>query len=148
MPRLPHRPAGHHPAEPPRRAVADAPDAPRPRGAPPPGDPGPPITEGFEMRGADPPALDSVLRRTWANMAVFRAFADEVRPEYRAFTTALDQLRVQLDIIAADIDGLRPLTLTPALVDEARALIAEARTLRTNLGGADGLDRVATTVAR
>jgi phospholipid/cholesterol/gamma-HCH transport system substrate-binding protein len=115
--------------------------------APPPGEPGPPITEGLELRGADPPALDSVLRRTWANMAVFKAFAEEVRPEWDAFQTALDQLRAQLATLASNVDALRPLVLAPALADEARALVAEARTLRTNLGGTDGLERFAATLA-
>ncbi|MDX2090644.1 MAG: MlaD family protein [Kofleriaceae bacterium] len=115
--------------------------------APPVGEPGPPVTEGLELRGADPPALDSVLRRTWANMAVFKAFAEQVRPEWEAFQRALDALRVQLDLIAADVDALRPLVLTPSIADEARALVEEATTLRTNLGGADGLDQIAATLA-
>src|SRR6185503_21381773 len=40
------------------------------------GDPAEPVREGNELRGADPPMLDTVLRRTWANMMTMEQFVD------------------------------------------------------------------------
>src|SRR6185503_2061644 len=70
--------------------------------APPRGDPGPPIHDGQELRGVDPPSLDSVLRRTWRNLATFREFRDAVQPELRALRTQLAELRGHIDALSAD----------------------------------------------
>src|SRR6185503_12367703 len=69
--------------------------------APPTGDPGPSVHDGQELRGIDPPSLDSVLQRTWTNLTTFHAFVEAVRPELTALRARLEQLRKELDAIAS-----------------------------------------------
>ncbi|HZJ66584.1 MAG TPA: MlaD family protein, partial [Kofleriaceae bacterium] len=70
--------------------------------APPTGDPGPPVHDGQELRGIDPPSLDSVLQRTWANLTTFHDFVEAVRPDLAALRTQLGQLRTELDALGGD----------------------------------------------
>jgi uncharacterized membrane protein len=70
--------------------------------APPTGDPGPPVHDGQELRGIDPPSLDSVLQRTWANLTTFHDFVEAVRPDLAALRTQLGELRTQLDALGSD----------------------------------------------
>lgn len=98
--------------------------------APPPGEPGPSITEGAELRGADPPALDSTLYRAWAQMQVARSFAEQVRPEWEAFTTELDKLRAQLDGLGAEVDvgtALADVRAVGTEVDQLRHTLVDTR---------------------
>jgi ABC-type transporter Mla subunit MlaD len=92
--------------------------------APPPGEPEPAVVDGAELRGADPPALDSTLYRAWGQMAVANSFAEQVRPEWDAFVAQLDALRVQLDALAAEVDPGAAIADVRALGDEAMALRA------------------------
>ena len=118
--------------------------------APPGGEPGPPVTEGAELRAADPPSLDTVLGRTWANMAIFRRFVAEVSPELDALGAELDLMRGHLANIARDLDAMRPLIADVGpLTAETRELLALARaTYETSLGGAAGMDRFTAMTAR
>jgi ABC-type transporter Mla subunit MlaD len=104
--------------------------------APPVGPPGPPIRDGQELRGVDPPSLDNVLQRAWTNMTTFKIFVETVGPELAALRTQVDRLRVQLDDLSRDpqVAG------TAGLAADTRALITEARiTYDTAFGGAPGL---------
>ena len=112
--------------------------------APPPGDPGPPVHDGQELRGIDPPSLDSVLQRTWANLTTFHDFVEAVRPELAALRTRLDQLRSELDALASNGSAVRDLD---ALVAATRELVAAARHTRdVSLGGEPGLARLRATL--
>jgi ABC-type transporter Mla subunit MlaD len=105
--------------------------------APPAGDPGPPIADGAELRGIDPPSLDNVLQHTWNNLAIYRQFVDTVRPELAALRTQLGQLR------AAASPGP-----TGELLDAARGLVSAAeRTGGTALGGTPGVAHLLATIA-
>jgi phospholipid/cholesterol/gamma-HCH transport system substrate-binding protein len=113
--------------------------------AAPPGEPGPAVRDGQELRGVDPPSLDNVLQHTWANMTTFKLFVDGVRPEIQALRGQLDRLRGELDQLAPDAGG------APAgvavLSREARALLAAARgTYETSLGGDAGVEGMRATV--
>ncbi len=113
------------------------------------GDPGEPVREGSELRGADPPMMDTVLRRTWANMLTMEQFVDAVGPELAALRTAREQMLGELAAIAAQIDQLLPLISgVGPLVDEANELVAIAkRTYDESLGGATGIAAVQATTA-
>jgi ABC-type transporter Mla subunit MlaD len=111
--------------------------------APPPGPPGPPIADGAELRGVDPPSLDTVLQRTWASLTTYQQFVDAVRPEFTALRDQLGVLRGRLDAVAGDVRAAAgpgapdPL---PALVATTRDLVAAAtRTYDTALGGGPGV---------
>lgn len=56
------------------------------------GEPGRPVRAGDEVRGIDPPSLDSALQRTWDNLEKSRAFLQAVQPEMDAFRASLAQL--------------------------------------------------------
>jgi ABC-type transporter Mla subunit MlaD len=113
--------------------------------APPSGEPGPAIHDGQELRGIDPPSLDTVLQHTWDNMITFQGFVATVKPELEALRAQLGALRSQLDGIAADPAAAGGLA---ALATEARGLAAAARqTYETSLGGGPGLDRFRAVVA-
>jgi ABC-type transporter Mla subunit MlaD len=109
--------------------------------APPPG----PVTSdpvavvaGAQIRGIDPPTLDTVLRRTWNNMLTYQAFISEVGPELTELRTQIATLEIQLAALA-DV---------PELVTNARELAAAARaTYDDALGGAPGLAKLALTLA-
>lgn len=113
------------------------------------GEPGEPAREGAEFRGADPPMMDTVLRRTWANMLTMEQFIDEVGPELAALRTAREQMAGELGAIAAQIDQLLPLISgVGPLVDEASELMAMAKkTYEESLGGEDGLAAFAATTS-
>jgi phospholipid/cholesterol/gamma-HCH transport system substrate-binding protein len=99
----------------------------------PPREPGAPLFEGAELRGADPPSLDRVLQRTWDNLVTARTFADELRPE-------MTELRAQIVLLRANLAELAPDVPLGADVD---ALVAEARvTWNGSLGGRAGVDRI------
>jgi ABC-type transporter Mla subunit MlaD len=112
--------------------------------APPLGEPGPPVHDGLELRGIDPPSLDNIFQHTWTNLTTFREFVEAVGPELDALRTQLDATREQLDRIANDAgtgDG------GGALATEIRALARAARqTYQTPLGGDAGLARFRATV--
>ena len=99
-------------------------------------DPPRPLREGDEVLGRDPPSLDRVLQRTWDNLTTAAAFAAEVRPEYRALITEVDQLRATLEQIAPEAN----------LADDIAALRAEAGNTYDALGGEAGLDRIRATL--
>ncbi|MGE0402296.1 MAG: MlaD family protein [Kofleriaceae bacterium] len=113
------------------------------------GDPAQPVREGAELRGADPPMMDTVLRRTWANMLTMEQFVAEVGPELAALRTARDQMIGELAAIATQIDQLLPLISgVGPLVDEASELVALAqKTYEQSLGGATGVAAFQATVA-
>jgi ABC-type transporter Mla subunit MlaD len=117
--------------------------------APPPGPPGPAVEDGAELRGVDPPALDTVLQRVWTNLTTFQQFVDAVRPELTALRDQLGALRDRLDAIGGDARAAAgPGTPDPiaALAARARSLVAtRARTYDTALGGAPGVARLIAT---
>ena len=111
----------------------------------PPGDPGPAIHDGLELRGIDPPSLDNVLQHTWTNMTTYQQFVETVRPELAALRTQLGELRGQLDGIAGDAGGAGGVG---RLAAQARELLATARqTYETSLGGEPGVARFRAMVA-
>lgn len=103
--------------------------------------PGTPVTEGAELLAADPPSLDNVLQHTWDNMATFRLFAEQVRPELAAFRAQIDALRGHFADTATDLDLLSPgIRATASLIAQAGDLRDEARaTYEVSLGGEPGL---------
>jgi ABC-type transporter Mla subunit MlaD len=111
--------------------------------APPAGDPGPPVEDGAELRGVDPPTLDNVLQHTWTNLTTFQQFIDTVRPELTALRDQLGVLRDRVDAIAGDARAAAgPGAPDPlaALAGATRSLYAAAtRTYDTALGGAPGV---------
>lgn len=101
--------------------------------APPPGAPGPPVRDGAELRGVDPPTLDNVLQHTWNNLTTFQQFVDTVRPELTALRDQLRALRGHLDELGGAGD----------LADATAGLVAAARqTYGTGLGGSAGIDHL------
>ena len=123
--------------------------------APPAGDPGPPVDDGAELRGVDPPTLDNVLQHTWANLTTYQQFVDTVRPELTALRGQLAVLRERLDAIAGDARAAAgPGAPTPGpgsidgLVAATRELAAAAtRTYDAALGGGPGVARLVATAA-
>jgi phospholipid/cholesterol/gamma-HCH transport system substrate-binding protein len=112
--------------------------------APPPGEPGPAIHDGQELRGIDPPSLDNVLQRAWTNMTVYKLFVDSVRPDLDALVAQIGELRRQLDGVARAAGSSGGLA---GLVSEARAATAAARdTYASSLGGDAGLAHLRATV--
>ena len=98
-----------------------------------PGDPGaPPLVDGAELLGRDPPSLDRVLERTWNNLSTLRRFAEELRPDYDALRARLDELQGHLDALAPGVP------LRANLV----ALLAEGARTYDALGGRPGLERI------
>lgn len=100
-----------------------------------------PVREGSELRGADPPMMDTVLRRTWANMLTFEQFITEVGPELDALREARVEMIAQLAAIATQIDQLLPLISgVGSLIDETSELAAVAHdTYTRSLGGPAGI---------
>ncbi|HEX3759915.1 MAG TPA: hypothetical protein VHW23_14470 [Kofleriaceae bacterium] len=116
--------------------------------APPPGEPGPPIEDGAELRGVDPPTLDNVLQHTWTNLTTYQQFVDTVRPELTALRTQLGVLRERLDAIAGDARGAAGPDPLAVLAGATRDLVdAASRSYDTALGGAPGLAHLIATVA-
>lgn len=122
--------------------------------APPPGPPGPPgpaVDDGAELRGVDPPTLDTVLQRLWSNLTTFQRFVDTVRPELTALRDQLGALRDRLDAIAGDARAAAgPGAPDPlaALAAGTRGLIdAATRTYDSALGGAPGVAHLVATAA-
>lgn len=110
--------------------------------APPQGTPGPAVHDGLELRGVDPPSLDTVLQRSWANMTTFKLFADAVRPEVAALRAQVDELRRQIDALAPGTPaGLGALAVA---VRDASAAARHAYT--SSLGGEAGLAHAAATL--
>ena len=111
--------------------------------APPAGPPGPAVDDGAELRGIDPPTLDTVLQRVWTNLTTFQQFVDTVRPELTALRDQLGALRDRLGAIGRDARAAAgPGAPDPlaALAERTRGLIAAAaRTYDTALGGAPGV---------
>jgi ABC-type transporter Mla subunit MlaD len=111
--------------------------------APPPGDPGPAIHDGQELRGIDPPTLDNVLQHTWNNLTTFKLFVATIRPELDALLRQTRELRRQLDAIASDTPGR-----VATLVTDVRTLAHAARhTYAASLGGDSGLAQLRTTIS-
>jgi hypothetical protein len=94
--------------------------------APPSGDPGPAIRDGQELRGIDPPSLDQVLARTWANLTTFHEFVAAVRPEFDALRAQLEVLRAQLDPASRPAGEAATATTTGAATDLAGGDTARA----------------------
>lgn len=99
--------------------------------------PGPSIAEAIKagndkVRGRDPPTLDRVLQRTLDNLNTTSAFADEVRPALHDLQAQVATMRTTLDSLAPDI----------AFRADVIALLDEASTTKTALGGDAGLDRI------
>ena len=112
--------------------------------APPAGAPGPPIHDGAELRGVDPPTLDNVLQHTWANLTTFRQFLDTVRPELTALGAALDQLGSEWRALAGDP---RTIGVVVALAAATGELITAAQnTWNGALGGGPGVAHARATV--
>lgn len=62
-------------------------------GPPPPGQPRErPLRDGDVIRGIDPPRLDQVVLKSFANMSAFRALVDEVAPSARELRAAMNRL--------------------------------------------------------
>lgn len=97
---------------------------------------GPLLADGDELRGRDPPSLDRVLNRTWANLLVVKRFAEAVSPEVDRLEQALAELDATLGQVAPSVVGVSSLDL------EVDALVTEARRTYDGLGGRDGLARV------
>jgi hypothetical protein len=118
--------------------------------APPSGDPGTAVSEGAEMLAADPPTLDTVLRRTWTQMTTYRLFVEQVRPEMDLLRDEIDALRGQLAAVATDVDALRPSIAGVApLIDDAQELLALGTSLRDrSLGGQVGIDTFSAMITR
>jgi len=105
------------------------------------------LHEGDQLLGHDPPSLDRVLQRTWDNLTAMAAFRDQVRPEFEALRTQVDQLRAQLDPASptaiAHADTIAPMFI------ELAGLTDEVRTLRErSLGGDAGLAKLADVIER
>ena len=84
---------------------------------------GRPLAAGDEVRGIDPPIMDRVWNRTYRNILAVRGFLDDVRPEGRAFATALSELFETLSSLEAEpgaMEGAR---------ERVSAVVAEARQL-------------------
>jgi hypothetical protein len=109
------------------------------------------VDDGAELRGVDPPALDTVLQRVWANLTTFQQFVDTVRPELTALRDQLAALRDRLDAVAGDARAAAgPGAPDPlaALAARTRSLIdAATRTYDTALGGAPGIAHLIATAA-
>ncbi|HSK02901.1 MAG TPA: MlaD family protein [Kofleriaceae bacterium] len=102
----------------------------------------PPLAEGDELRGRDPPTLDRVLQRTWHNLTVAREFGRAIRPELDLLRQRLAELGETIDAIAEDAGG------AGAIVADVLALRAEARALReVGLGGDRGLAQLDAVIA-
>src|SRR5690349_22086870 len=54
------------------------------------------LEDGDTVRGIDPPRMDQVLVRSFANMTAFRRLVDQVTPSARQLRTALDALATEL----------------------------------------------------
>ncbi len=57
------------------------------------------LKDGDTVIGIDPPRMDQVLVRSFANMTAFRRLVDQVTPSARELRTALDALAAELDAI-------------------------------------------------
>lgn len=116
---------------------------------PPDGELGPPLADGDELRGVDPPTLDRVLQRTWNNLRVTRRFAQEVAPEARRVRAELANLRATLhELLARPANGSGGASAR-SLDDELAQALAEAElALGDALGGRAGWDRAAAVLAR
>jgi phospholipid/cholesterol/gamma-HCH transport system substrate-binding protein len=55
------------------------------------------LEDGDQVRGIDPPRMDQVLVRSFANMTAFRRLLDEITPSATALRAALDRLGDELD---------------------------------------------------
>src|SRR5262249_35582909 len=96
--------------------------------APPPGPlrpPGPAADAAAGRRGVDPPTLDTVFQRVWANLTTFQQFVDTVRPELTALRDQLAALRDRLDAVAGDARA----AAGPGAPDPVAALAARTRSL-------------------
>ena len=55
-----------------------------------------PVRNGDALRGIDPPSLDDVFVRTWANLERSRVFLEAVRPEWDKLVAEIDALEATL----------------------------------------------------
>ncbi|MGE0871901.1 MAG: MlaD family protein [Kofleriaceae bacterium] len=116
---------------------------------PPAGEPGPPVRDGEQLRGVDPPSLDSVLSHTWANMNTFRAFMADIEPELDALIRELELLAAQLDSSAPDAATAPSLDRIRSLAGDVDALLTELRvTTDQSLGGDAGFARMSAALAK
>ena len=112
--------------------------------APPACAPGPPIHDGAELRGVDPPTLDNVLQHTWANLTTFRQFLDTVRPELTALGAALDQLGSEWRALAGDPRTVGGVVALAAAT--GKLITAAQHTWNGALGGGPGVAHARATV--
>jgi phospholipid/cholesterol/gamma-HCH transport system substrate-binding protein len=57
------------------------------------------VVDGDQVRGIDPPRMDRVMQRSFANLMNTRMFLDAVSPEGRKLMRALDDLSATLELI-------------------------------------------------
>ncbi len=114
-----------------------------------PHEPAPAVSEGDQLRGIDPPSLDTVIQHSWANMLAFRAFADDVKPELDALRREVAALLTHFDDLASDLATLSPSIAGIApLIADAREIIAQSRYLvNRSLGGDAGFARAAAVIS-
>lgn len=91
-------------------------------------EPGPPITEGARLRGADPPDIDRFFQHAEASIREVLSLLDENKPELTALLSAGDELLATLSGLPADRGQLsRIVDQGAAALEEGRALVAVAR---------------------
>jgi hypothetical protein len=102
------------------------------------------LAEGDELRGRDPPTLDRVLERTWANLTTSADFARAVRPEAEALRREVARLGETLEVVAAEAAQAGG----ASAFGDLALLRLEARALReVGLGGDAGLARLDAVIA-
>jgi ABC-type transporter Mla subunit MlaD len=120
-------------------------------------EPGRPVRAGDEIRGVDPPSLDSALQRTWENLEKTRAFREAVRPELEALQGAVSELSRTLQEVEPTPGAYAQLGVElgtlwretrelSETLERAGATPAELRALATRAGAT--LDHARAAVAR
>lgn len=105
-------------------------------------EPGPPLNNGDEFLGKEPPSMDRVMQRTWDNLTTMRRFLEDVQPE-------MDALRVQLAALGDNVAQVSPVIAgVPSLALEIEGLMSEARAAYAAIGGEPGLDRIDAVITR
>jgi ABC-type transporter Mla subunit MlaD len=98
--------------------------------------PGPAVTDGERLRGADPPDLDRFFLKAEASIREVLTLLREHRPELDALLAAGDSLLATLSGLPADPGQLR------RIVDQGAAALDDGRALVTVLRDSGGVDRL------